>query len=112
MAGGAVSAAAVKTLNRAMYPSLSGCSLQWGYRKEEKLNEVFYNELVSSYALMSDREFQNMNFTFKCAEIVQTYAAKDFGKVPKGTGLYKMAAKVLVNKEKDTKKREQLSLKY
>lgn len=40
---GSLSAAAVLALNRAMYPSLSDCSIRWNGEKQEDLNQVFYN---------------------------------------------------------------------
>ena len=40
---GSLSGAAVLALNRALYPSLPGCSLTWTGEKTQLLNEVFYN---------------------------------------------------------------------
>jgi len=47
-----------------MYPSLSGCSIQWTGQKKENLHEVFYNELVSSYKLVPKSQFMSIGFTF------------------------------------------------
>lgn len=67
---GSLSAAAVLALNRAMYPSLSGCSIHWTGSEKEELNQVFYNELVSSYRLVNRTEFESgeIDFTFACDE--------------------------------------------
>lgn len=48
---GSLSAAAVLALNRAMYPSLPGCKMSWTGEDETKLNEVFYNQLISSFRI-------------------------------------------------------------
>jgi len=63
---GSLAAAAVKSLNRAMYPSLSGCSIKWAGEKKETLNEVFYNELVSSYKMIDKKASAKIGFTFEC----------------------------------------------
>ena len=65
-----LSEAAVKALNRAMYPSLSGCSIHWTGREKKQLNQVFYNEVVSSYKLVDRKEFEagNIDFTVMCDE--------------------------------------------
>lgn len=78
---GSLSAAAVKALNRAMYPSLNGCNMQWSVDEEkEELSSVFYNELVSSYRLVDSDKLTELTFTFWCdksmddgSEIAQTF---------------------------------------
>ena len=57
-----LTSAAVLALNRAMYPSLSGCSITWTGQKTENLNEVFYNQLISSYRIFTASG--NISFTF------------------------------------------------
>lgn len=60
--------AAVLALTRSMYPSIPGCSMKWTGMKKELLNEVFYNQIVSSYKIVNKREWQagKIKFTFNC----------------------------------------------
>jgi len=70
---GSLSAAAVLALNRAMHPSLPGCSITWSGEDTEKLNEVFYNQLISSFRLFNTSSFDSdtFSFTFYCANSAQ-----------------------------------------
>lgn len=67
---GSLSSAAVLALNRAMYPSLPGCNITWTGQKSEELNEVFYNQLISSYRIFNASDFNadSIQFTFACKE--------------------------------------------
>ena len=112
---GSLSSAAVLALNRAMYPSLPGCNITWSGQKTENLNEVFYNQLISSYRIFNASDFDNnkIDFTFACKEnIQQTFSKNDFMQVPTKSGFFKMAARNLVTRTKDSAKREKISLRY
>jgi hypothetical protein len=126
---GSLSEAVVLALNRAMYPSLPGCSIKWLDKKKENLNEVFYNQIISSYRIFDDKDFdiydkeRPIYFTFECKEglnsttpFKQTFSGVDFKPVPAESGLFKMAAHHLIKNtiegKTDSKKREKLSLKY
>jgi len=102
-------------LNRAIYPSLTGCSLNWSGHEKEPLSLVFYNELVSSYKLYNRTDFEsgNITFTFECTEtpvngnvLKQTFTLEEFEEVPAKTGFYKMAAKSLIKKSTNSAERE------
>jgi len=94
--------------------------MQWSVdEEEEKLNSVFYNELVSSYRLIDRSKLGALSFTFWCDEnmddgskIEQTFGRNAFQSVPAKTGLYKMAARILVKGSDDSTEREAISLKY
>lgn len=86
----ALSSAAVKSLNRAMFPSLEGCSIKWHTKNEiikKELNEVFYNQIVSSYVLVDRKDFEEgkIKFAFRCKNnpvtgrpIFQVFSKKAF----------------------------------
>jgi len=67
---GSLSSAAVLALNRAMYPSLPGCKISWTGESPEMLNEVFYNQLISSFRIFNQSQFDagDVDFTFVCKE--------------------------------------------
>lgn len=121
----ALSSAAVKSLNRAMFPSLEGCSIKWYTKKdtikEKELNEVFYNQIVSSYVLVDRKDFEKgkIKFAFYCRNnpisgrpINQVFAKRTFKEVPSKSGFFKIAVHKLIKQEKDKKTREKLSVKY
>lgn len=118
---GSLSSAAVLALNRAMYPSLPGCNITWSGEQTEKLNEVFYNQLVSSFRIFNMSQFENdeVDFTFTCKNnpqtgepIQQTFSSSAFRDVPEKSGFFKMAARSLVKKTQNKEDREEIALKY
>lgn len=104
-----------------MFPSMEGCSVKWSGQKLEELNEVFYNQIVSSYYMVDKKEFESDNFEFSFAcknnpitrkKIEQTFGKAEFKPVPASSGIFKLAARFAIKKEEESEKREKISLKY
>lgn len=51
------------SLNRAIQPMIEGCTIAWN-NKTERLNKVFYNQIVSSYKIFNKDDFDKGNVTF------------------------------------------------
>ena len=95
---GNLSADVIEALGRACQPTLEGCSITWN-NKQQKLNEVFYNQLVSTYRIMSKEDYAKLNFSFECEKDPQTnegfkldFTKADFTKVQANSGIFKLAA--------------------
>jgi hypothetical protein len=60
----------VTALSRAFEPSLQGCTLQFG---GETINfgEVFRNQIISKFKIISRQEFENLKISFKCFDPVK-----------------------------------------
>lgn len=95
---GSLSADVIEALGRACQPTLEGCSIAWN-NQQEKLNEVFYNQLISSYRIMSKQDYAKLKFTFECKNDPKTregfkldFTQADFTKVQPESGIFKLAA--------------------
>lgn len=63
-----LNAQVVQALARASEPSLQDCKLIWhkSFPKEEELNEVFRNQLVTKCDIMTKEEFSSFKMQFSC----------------------------------------------
>ena len=88
LVNGNLAGSVVTALSRALYPSLSDCNLIWNFKDDQTkidLGEVFYNQMISDYKIISKEQFQQLSLTFSSKEdpltkepFTKTYYLDDF----------------------------------
>jgi hypothetical protein len=102
--------ATVKALGFALYPSLSEAMIAWdngaGEMRPVELNELFYNQMVTSYEIVKKENFPNLKLMFTAInesgdEIESERETKEFKKVPADFGIFKLAAQEVIERMED-----------